>query len=158
MLKMFSAWLFFCLHPFYVSVCSIEQSKDKTNLEVSCRIFYDDLEAALKNTYGGKIDLKDAKQSERNNGLLQKYFKRNFQVKLNGNTIEIKYLGFNIEGEAAWCFLEIKNVKNIKSMDVSNRLLYESFKEQIHIFHVNIGGEKKSTKIQNPDFGAKFKF
>ncbi|MBP1653258.1 MAG: hypothetical protein H6Q26_3415, partial [Bacteroidetes bacterium] len=44
-------WLlgsFFAFHPFYVSVTEIEHVKTKNEVQVSCRIFADDLENVLK--------------------------------------------------------------------------------------------------------------
>lgn len=158
MAKIFLFLSVFWLHPFYVSVTTIEQSKDKTSLEITSRIFYDDLEAALKEEFGGKIDLKNPSQKEKNNELIKKYFERNFLLKLNNQIVKADYLGFNIEGEAAWCFLEVENAKNIKTLETVNRLLYRSFKEQIHIYHINLNGKKESTKIQNPDVKAIFEF
>ncbi|MCD8539091.1 MAG: hypothetical protein LRY55_04495 [Leadbetterella sp.] len=69
---------FFWAHPFYVSVTTIDQSRDKTSLEISSRIFYDDLEVALKEEFGGKIDLKNPGDKSRNPELIRQYFSRHF--------------------------------------------------------------------------------
>jgi len=61
-------WLLW-VHPFYVSVTTIDQSRDKTSLEISSRIFYDDLEQALKDEFGGKVDLKNTGQTAKNTEL-----------------------------------------------------------------------------------------
>lgn len=150
-------WLFWA-HPFYVSVTTIDQSRDKTSLEISSRIFFDDLEAALKDEFGGKADLKNAGDNTKNADLIRQYFHRHFQIRIDGNTVGTEFLGFSIEGEAAWCFLEAKGVTSVQKLEVYNSLLYPSFKEQIHIFHLNINGKKKSSKLNNPDVRAKFEF
>lgn len=150
-------WLFWA-HPFYVSVTTIEQSRDKASLEISSRIFFDDLEVALKEEFGGKTDLKNTAQNPQNTELIRRYFQRHFKLKVNGEPVSTELLGFTIEGEAAWCFLEAKDVSSVQKLEVSNSLLYASFKEQIHIFHLNISGKKKSMKINNPDARARFEF
>jgi hypothetical protein len=150
--------LYFWIHPFYVSVTTIEQSKDKNAMEITSRIFYDDLEAALKNDFGVKVDLKNAAQSSKNNELIKKYFEKNFLVKINETPVKVEYLGFTLENEAAWCFLEIRNSGSVKKIEVINRILYDSFKEQINIFHVSVNGKKKSTKLQNPENRTFFEF
>ena len=148
--------LFAWFHPFYVSVTTLEQSKDKSSIEITSRIFYDDLEAALKDEFGGKVDLKNTQQTEKNNGLIKRYFEKKFLLKINDNPSKAEYLGFTIEGETAWCFLEVKIKEPVKKVEISNKTLYNSFKEQINIFHLNINGIKKSTKLQNPESIAKF--
>lgn len=150
-------WLFWA-HPFYVSVTTIDQSRNKTSLEISSRIFYDDLEMALKDEFGGKVDLKNTTQTQKNSDLIRQYFSRHFQVKADGKAINAEFLGFSIEGEAAWCYLEVKGVTSVQKLEVYNSLLYSSFKEQIHIFHLNINGQKKSTKLNNPEARARFEF
>jgi len=150
-------WLFW-LHPFYVSVTTIEQSRDKTSLEITSRIFYDDLEVALKDEFGGKTDLNNTAQSQQNSDLIRQYFNRHFKVRIDGKAANAEFLGFSIEHEAAWCFLEVKGVTSVQKIEVYDNLLYSSFKEQIHIFHLNINGRKKSTKLSNPDAQARFEF
>ena len=150
--------LFFWFHPFYVSVTTVDQSRDKSSLEISSRIFYDDLEAALKEESGKNVDLRNPDQVDINSELIKKYFGRHFQIKINNMPVQINYLGFSIEGEAAWCFLELKNTGDISKIEITNSLLYKSFKEQINIFHLNINGSKKSRKLHNPDRSATFTF
>jgi hypothetical protein len=146
MIKLF---ILLFLHPFYVSVTTIDLKKD--NLEISSRIFYDDLEAALKDEFGGKIDLKNPQNAQKNTEMLRSYFQKNFSLKENGKTMNYDFLGFNLEGEAAWCYIEVKGLKGNGRIDIQNKLLYSQFKEQIHIFHMNAGNRKKSAKITNPD-------
>ena len=150
-------WLVW-MHPFYVSVTNIEQSRDKNSLEISSRIFFDDLEAALKEEFGGKTDLKNTVQIKENSLLIGRYFDRHFQLIINGKPTKAEFLGFTIEGEAAWCFLEAGSPGSIQKVEIHNRLLYASFKEQIHIFHLTIGEKRKSLKINNPESKAAFDF
>ena len=150
-------WLFW-VHPFYVSVTTIEQSRDKTSLEISSRIFFDDLETALREEFGTKTDLKNTESGAQNSALIGRYFNRHFRLMVNGQPVTTEFLGFNIEGEAAWCFLQVKGVSSVQKLEVYDHLLYNSFKEQIHIFHLTVNGIKKSTKINNPDTRAIFTF
>ncbi|ADQ19144.1 DUF6702 family protein [Leadbetterella byssophila] len=142
------------LHPFYVSVTTVDKKEDR--LEISSRIFYDDLETALKEEFGGKVDLHNNQQKAKNTQLLEKYFQKYFSIKEDGSPISYDFLGFNLEGEAAWCYLEVKGTKPKATLEFQNKLLYSYFKEQIHIFHVNSGKSKKSGKITNPESQIRF--
>ena len=44
-------------HPIYVSVTEIEHNAKEKTLEISCKIFTDDFEKALKATYKTYVDL-----------------------------------------------------------------------------------------------------
>ena len=153
MLKLFLLLLF---HPFYVSVTTVDIKKDR--IEISSRIFYDDLEAALKEEFGGKIDLNNPQNTQKNTAMLKSYFEKNFALKLNGKTLPYEFLGYNLEGEAAWCYVEVKDLPGNGRLDIINKLLYSQFKEQIHIFHLNAGSTKKSAKITNPESSLRFDF
>jgi len=45
------------LHPFYVSVTEIRHNAAQQELQVSSRIFYDDLERTLKTEYKTPVDI-----------------------------------------------------------------------------------------------------
>lgn len=145
-------------HPFYVSVFTINQDKDAKNLEISCRIFFDDLEDALEKEYHTKIDLVKAGEKGKTDEYLAAYFKKNLRIQANGKALSIQYLGYSIEDDAAWCFLEASDVGIIMEMTVLNSVLYTSHEKQSNILHVTIGGVRKSTKLDNPKTKASFNF
>ena len=45
------------VHPFFISMTEIEQDKTNNTLEISVRIFTDDFEKTIRQTYTGKVDL-----------------------------------------------------------------------------------------------------
>ncbi|WP_028298126.1 DUF6702 family protein [Olivibacter sitiensis] len=146
------------LHPFYVSIFTINQDKDAKNLEISCRIFFDDLEDALEKEHHKKVDLVKGGDKEKTDEYLSAYFKKNLRIQANGKILSLQYLGYSIEDDAAWCFLEANDVGTIKEMTVLNSVLYTSHEKQSNILHVTIGGVRKSTKLDNPKTKASFSF
>lgn len=145
-------------HPFYVSVFTIDQEKDAKNLEISCRIFFDDLEDALEKEQHMAIDLVKPDNKEKTDRYLAEYFKKNLRIQANGKVLSLQYLGYSIEDDAAWCFLEASDVGTIREMTVLNSVLYTSHDKQSNIMHVTIGGVRKSTKLDNPKTKASFSF
>ena len=57
--------MFSWMHPYYISMTEIEHDKTNNTLEISVRIFTDDLEKTIRKTYTGKVDLlnKDEKSN-----------------------------------------------------------------------------------------------
>jgi hypothetical protein len=70
----------------------------------------------------------------------------------------LEILGFEREGEATWCYLEVKNIPLVKRIDIQNSILYDSFSDQINLMHVTVKGVRKSGKVVYPEmgFGAEF--
>ena len=146
------------LHPFYVTVIEINHNTNPGSLEISCKLFADDFEDALKKEYKTTLDLHQPKDRQHLEKLIFAYLQKHFQLKVNGKPVLLSFVGFEIESEAAWCYLEVKPVTNVKSLDISNDLLYESYPSQISIIHAVADGKRKSTRLINPEKQATFHF
>ncbi|MFM6976362.1 MAG: DUF6702 family protein [Sphingobacteriaceae bacterium] len=157
MLQLF-IYLIGFLHPYYVSVTEIKHNAQVQSLEISCRINADDLENALKKLNKEKLDILNAKSKAQVNGLLPKYIPQHLKITVNGKTTGLVYLGYEIESEAIWCYFEAKGVKTVKSISIQNDLLFAEHPEQINMMHVSVKGERKSTKLDNPQSKADFSF
>jgi hypothetical protein len=56
----------FSLHPYYMSVTEFEYKPAEKEVQVSCKIFTDDLEATLKKEYKRKVDILNAASKKEN--------------------------------------------------------------------------------------------
>lgn len=147
------------LHPFYVSVTEINHNATDKTLEISCKIFTEDLETVLNKNYKTKVDLSNPKNKEELNKLIGDYINHHLQIRLNGGApVKLDILGFEHENEAVWSYLQVNNVSAPKKVEISNSLLYDSYPDQINLMHVTVGGNRKSTKVTYPETGAKFDF
>ena len=169
MAVMLFQWLLMCLlpgfrseavppHPFYVSVTEIHHnSKDKT-LEISCRIFVDDMEATLKKNYHTPVDLSNSKQQAANDRMISDYLPKHLALSIDGKPARLNYVGFEKDSESVYCFFEIHNVTSLKKLDVVNSVLHDFTEDQINIMHVSVNGTRKSYKLDFPDKLASFSF
>ncbi len=154
----FSVLLFSVSHPFYVSVTEIQyNAKDKT-LEVSCKIFADDMEEVLKKNYAKSVDLGNEKQVVQNNALIQDYITKNLAVFANGRGAKLQFVGYERDKESVYCYFEIANIAELKKIDVTNSLLQDLNDQQINIMHVVVNGNRKSYKLDYPKKEASFVF
>ncbi len=147
----------FMAHPYYVSVTEIKQNSSG-NLELSCRIFTDNIEKALKQRYGQSLDLIHPSDKKLCDSLLQNYMNNHIHVWINKLAVDLDYLGYEKDEDAVMIYLESKPAKKPGTLRVKNELLYESYPEQINMIHVSIGGARKSTKLSLPDKEANFHF
>lgn len=146
------------LHPFYVSVSTIEQNEQNKTLEISCRIFYDDLENALKKEGFATDDILRPKNKLSFEKGLAAYLEKNFKIKINNSPLRIRYLGYQIEEDAAWCFMEIPGVGHIDQISILNSILYQQHSSQTNIIHVTVKGNRKSTKLALPKTTVTFQY
>ncbi len=145
-------------HPFYVSITSVDFNPSKKRVEVSCRLFYDDLEVALKNQLGQHIDVIHPKNKAAADSAISKYIRQNFKINVNNQPRNLRYVGYEIEEDVAWCYLEVSDVPAISKLDIVNQLLFKDFKNQSNIMHIKVNDTKKSTKLDNPKRTASFTF
>ena len=138
-------------HPIYLSVTEIQYNvKDKT-LEVSCKIFTGDLEAILKSKSKSKINLLQPTDKKLMESLVDQYIQQHLKIKVEGQIKQMEFLGYEQNEDAIQSYFEIGNVATMKKIEVQDDILYEYKSEQISIIHVVINGNRKSTKLVNPE-------
>ncbi len=106
--------LFFWLnifHPFYVSVTEIVHNKSTGTIQVSVRIFFDDFEKALEKKYKTKVNILKPADRKALDGLIAAYIKEHLKILGNGRPLGLKYQGYEIEEDAAWCYFETEKVR-----------------------------------------------
>ncbi len=155
-------WLLISLlhwfHPFYVSVTEIHHNaKDKT-LEVSCKVFADDMEEVLKKGTTRSIDLANEKQKQQNDALIRDYVSKNLFLNAEGKAVKLSYIGFEKDKESVYCYFEVPNVPSVTKLQLVNSLLQDLNEEQINIMHVVVNGVRKSYKLDFPKKEAVFSF
>jgi hypothetical protein len=150
-------WLMAHVHPYYVSVTEIEYASRTGTVGLSCKIFTDDLEEALKNRGVAGVDLVKG-DSARNARWIESYLRGHLSMSADGRTVELRFIGFENDPEATWCYFEKTGVPGFRNIRVTSDLLYETRKEQINILHVTVDGERRSKRLVNPDkvFEASF--
>jgi len=134
-------------HPFFVSVIEIEHNSKENTAEISIRIFTDDFEKILQKYSSAKIDLNQPNNKLQNGKEMTSYIGKNLQLKINGQLVIAKYIGYEIIKESTWTYFEIEGVKEIKKIDINCSLLYDFEKSQTNIFHVINKGQEKSYKL-----------
>jgi hypothetical protein len=145
-------------HPFYMGVCELKYNEKEKNLQGTVKLFLNDLEDALKRTSGKQVDLINGRDSVAVARLLEDYVKKRFQLAVNGHPLNYKYLGCEKEEEALWLFIESDHCPRPRKLEIKCQLLYDFLKQQMNIFHIEVAGDKKSLKVQNPDKNAVFDF
>lgn len=137
-------------HPFYVSVTEIEYLQKEKVLGVSCKVFNDDLETTLKNATGAAVDIFKGDKTK-NNTYLQQYFAKHFSVQADGAAATLRVIGYEIDGEACFVYLEAPMANRPKQVKVHTDLMYDFNKGQINMIHYVDQGNRQSHKLIYPN-------
>lgn len=144
-LFVFVTWL---AHPFHVSVCDIEYNSKTSSLEISQRVFLDDLEEALRRKSGWTtLDVMNPSDKKRFDALVKEYVMESLSLSVNNSKATATYLGQEVESDALWCYLEVTGVNNLSSITVGNTILIESFPDQVNLVHIKKDGKIRSLKL-----------
>ena len=78
----FSPVRVYAYHPFYVSVTEMSLNSKTKSLEISCKMFAEDVEDVLKQNYKLPVDLSNAKLQDQNNKLINDYILKHFSINI----------------------------------------------------------------------------
>ena len=131
-------------HPFYISVCQVDHNPETGALEISFRIFMDDLELALESMGTERLHLGTEREAKKADLYIDRYLARHVEIEINGRRVSAAFLGKEVDPDAIWCYVEVGNISVLESMKMTNSLLLETFEDQVNLVHVNANGQKKS--------------
>jgi len=146
------------LHPFHVSVCDVEYDRESKALQITHHIFLDDFEEALKKKYDSSLDITKPQNELERDRYVKTYLLDNFTVEVNGKLQESNYLGHELEDGAMYCYIEIEDVKKLKSLLVTSTLLIDAFDDQVNLVHVKVDGKIKSLKLDKKNFSGQLDY
>lgn len=144
---------FVMAHKFYISVTNIGYSEKEDALQITCRIFIDDLESVLEERYDFKAYLATDKESETANRFIERYLNTKFAIQIDDNDMPYDFLGKRYDNDVVICYIEVPKIdlKNKSSIGIRNEVLTDLFDEQQNIVHFRVNGKKKSFVLTKSD-------
>ncbi len=155
MLFILSSFLAF-FHPFFVSVIDMKHNVKEKTIEISTKVFVDDLEAVLKKNYHTTFDLATSTSKPETNAVVAKYLQSKLQLTVNDKRQTIKYIGYEIQKESVWIYAEVDDIVSLKKINISCNLLYDYQDKQMNIFNVKANGSEKNYKLDYPKTSVEF--
>ncbi len=139
--------LSFLLHPFFVTVTNVNHNPKSKTIEVSTKIFTDDLEKAILNENNTVLDITKPQNKNQANNLIGLYLQKHLKVVINNKLYPLNFVGYQITQEAVWCYLETKKTPKIKTINITNTLLLTLYPQQINIVNLNLDGKETPFKL-----------
>jgi len=132
------------LHRFYAAIYQVNFVPQKKMMQITTRIFIDDLNEALKNQYHKRTFIGTEKETPEDITLMKKYLAEKFKLTINNQPKAMNYLSNELENNIIICYFNIKDITKVTTVEVQNTILIELYAEQQNIIQYNNNGKKQS--------------
>lgn len=132
-MKLFLFFLFVSLvpHNYHVSNTLVHQNTEAHTLEITIKIFVDDLKRLQEN--------KEENSTEENYTFdTNEYILSCLKLSIDNDLLELKPLGREVENEMVYCYFEANDVFEISSFEVENTILFDLFEDQTNMVDVEL--------------------
>ncbi len=131
-------------HDFHVSVTYMELNSETQNLEMSSKLFTDDLEGAILARFDIDCRIGTANEHPKADSLIFRYFSGNFHLKNDGRKLPLRYIGKETEQDITFIYVEVPVGGALKELTVTNTLFFDRFDDQSNLVNVEVKSELKS--------------
>ena len=142
--------LSFTLHDFHTSLTQMHFEAKAQTVEVSIRMFTDDLETALTRENGGKpVHLSGPVKPDQ---ILEKYVRKHFIVAdARRKQRTYTYLGYEQEADAHWVYLEMpaSGADTFRNIVIKQDILMDLFEDQVNLINIQYNQQKKTLVFRN---------
>ena len=136
-------------HAFHLSKSMMEYNEQEKALQISMHIFLDDLEDALRLEGNDQLFLCTEKEAPEAEGYMEAYLRKHFLITVNGEVKSYNFLGKepSEDFQAAWCYIEIENIEELKELTIKHDLLMEVFDDQKNVVQLVGPNRKRGTLL-----------
>ena len=144
------SWLFLltaafpCAHPFKASVSEINYNAETGSLEITLKLFTDDLEGCITVRTGELLYLDTGNELPSAVRSINDYVQSGMRIMLNGKPVTLEFLGKEQEPGVTWCYLESGEVTYPSELTVYNSIMTELYPTQSNIVHIQVEKQRKS--------------
>lgn len=149
-----SSWT---VHKFYTSIYQINYVPQKKMIQITSRIFIDDLNDAIEKRYHSKSYIGTDKETPKDVEAMQKYLAEKFSLKVNGTLKPMDFRSKEVEANVLICYFRITEISKITKLEIVNSALTELNSDQQNIIQANISGEKQSLLLTSENFKGMLK-
>lgn len=150
--------LSFSVHKYYLSLTQINYKPETKAVQIIINVFIDDIEVALNKDNNIDLRLNTKKELKNNEVYFKKYLKKTLQFKVDGVAKEFIYIGKEYDADSIFFYLEIENIAELETLEITNNLLTAHFPEQQNLTKCKLGNKHKSVLLTKKENSTKFKY
>ena len=149
--------LSFSAHKYYLSLTQINYKEETKSLQIIINIFMDDIETALNKDYNIDLQLATKKELKDNDIYFKKYLNKKLLFKINEDAKDFNYIGKEYDGDLVYFYLEIEDINQLNTIDITNNILTTHFPKQQNLTKCKLGNKNKSFLLTKKENSAQFK-
>lgn len=134
----------FGVHKFYVSIYQVDFVPEKKRIEITARIFMDDLNIALEKEFKIKTQVGEKSETPEDLVFLQKYLKKHLRISVDAKEQNVLFLSKEIDNNVVIVYLKINEIKKFSSIKIVNSALLEIYSDQQNIMQTNFYNNKRN--------------
>ena len=132
------------MHKFYMSVTHIKYVPKQKALQITMRVFIDDLQLEINDKNNTQIELATDREPKKVDSIYANYISTHFTLEVNLRPKNITFLGKEYDDDMVVFYLEIQKIQEIHQMKLENSVLVHSFSEQENIVKLDINQREKT--------------
>jgi hypothetical protein len=136
-------------HRFHASLAELEYVPTTHTVEISIRVFPDDLEEALGRRTGKHVRLDVTPNAEQ---LAEQYVRSAFVLyDSSKKEIPLEWVGMEVKTDSAWLFVQATVPDGLDGVRLRNAIFFELFGDQVNTVNVKRGGAKSTLVFKSGD-------
>jgi hypothetical protein len=141
-------------HPFHATITSFDCNRNNKRVEITIKIFTNDLEKAIARQEKSDIQIDSGNNSLMIDTLIYNYIKNHLSISFNDKRMQLSWVGKEFDNDITWCYLEISNVDKFSrtTILIENRLFLELFDDQLNICHFYCGEKPETLMLHKENY------
>lgn len=125
-------------HKFHASFARMNYNNQEQSLEITLRLFADDLENILSKRANRHIHIGKTEDAPH---LTLAYLQESFELRgRDGRIKQLQWIGMEPEVDTVWIYIETKVREDVGELSVRNRILFDLFDDQLNVMHISYNG------------------
>ena len=134
-------------HKFYVSTTIIEQNTITNSLEITIKLFTDDLEQALEKSSESPMCLGDEREYKEADRLIEEYLREKLELSFNDRPVYPNFIGKEVEYDLTFVYFELLSIPEFDVLTLRDEIFFELFEEQVNIIHLKLDGWEQTLML-----------
>jgi len=150
--------LAFSLHKYYISLCEIEYVSEQQSVQITLGMFIDDIEFTLNKDHNTELNIATNEETNNIDTYFKNYLNQHFKININEQDKSYNYIGKEYDDDIVRFYLEIPNIKQLNSIQVSNTSLLRYFENQQNIIKIYANNINKTFYLDKKNDKGLLKF
>ena len=135
-------------HEYYVSIFDLNYNQEVKTLEITGKVFLNDLESALMNSSNNLMLLGTVDEDPEADARIETYLRKKLTLISGGKPLTLRFVGKEIENDLIYLYAEVEELETFKDLEINCHFLLDAFPAQMNIIHVKSGDKQESVLLR----------